>query len=61
MGHEIGDVGAVGAVHRDAAAAGDEADDVVAGHGVAAVGEVHEQIGVALDHNAAVDVALLAL
>ena len=39
------DVGAVGAVHRDAVAAGDEADDRVAGHRRAAAGELDPDVG----------------
>ena len=45
-------VGAVGAVHADAAATGDEADDLVAGHRRAAVGEPHEHVVEALDVDA---------
>ena len=37
-------VGAVGAVHRDAAAAGDEAHDLVAGHRRAAAREPHHHV-----------------
>ena len=42
-------VGAVGAVHADAAAAGDEADDLVARHRRAARGQPHEHVVEALD------------
>ena len=43
---------AVGAVHGDALVAGDEADDVVAGHRRAAARELHPYVVHALDGNA---------
>ena len=51
------DVGAVGAVHRDAAAAGDEADDRVARHRGAAAGELDPDVVGAHDHDARVAAA----
>ena len=47
-------VGAVGAVHRDAVAAGDEADDRVAGHRRAAPGQLDPHVGGADDDDARV-------
>ena len=54
MFHKAFDVGTVGAMHRDAATARDEADDVVARHGVAAMGQTDQQaaVALALDDNA---------
>ena len=49
---EAGGVGAVGAVHRDAAAAGDEAHDLVAGHRRAAPREPHHHVVEPLDVHA---------
>ena len=49
---EAGGVGAVGAVHRDAAAAGDEAHDLVAGHRRAAPRQPHHHVVEALDVHA---------
>ena len=52
LGHELLGVRAVAAVHRHAAAARDEADDVVARHGVAAARQAHERAFHALHHHA---------
>ena len=54
------DVDAVAAVHRDAAAAGDEADDRVAGHGRAAAGQLDPDVVDALDDHARVGVGCAA-
>ena len=48
MLHKALDVGAVGTVHRDTTAARDEADDVVARHGVTAMRQTDQQTAVAL-------------
>ena len=48
MLHKTLDVGAVGTVHRNAATTCDEADDIVARHGIAAVRQTHQQAAVAL-------------
>ena len=53
-------VRAVGAVHRDAAAARDEADDLVAGHRRAALRELDEDVGRAAHEDAGVAAAGLA-
>ena len=62
MLHEALDVGAVGAMYRNATTARDEADDVVARHGVAAMSQTDQQaaVALALDDNA-VTCALAAL
>ena len=62
MFHKALDVGAVGAMHRNATTARDEADDVVARHGVAAMSQTDQQaaVALALDDNA-VTCALAAL
>ena len=54
MLHKTLDVGAVGAMHRNATTARDEADDVVARHGIAAMGQTNQQaaVALALDDNA---------
>ncbi|GMA85179.1 hypothetical protein GCM10025868_04290 [Angustibacter aerolatus] len=57
LGTQGADVGAVGAVHRDPAAAGDEADDVVAGNGVQQRASLHPQVVDALHHHARVAAA----
>ena len=50
----LGGVGAVAAVHRDAAALGDEAEDRVGRHRRAALGELDPDVGRALDDDAGV-------
>ena len=52
LAHQALGVGAVGAVHRHAAAAGDEADDVVAGHRRAAPRQAHQDVVEPLDVHA---------
>ena len=54
MLHKTLDVGAVGAMHRNAAAARDEADDIVARHRIAAMRQTDQQsaVALALDDNA---------
>ena len=52
LGHELLGVRAVAPVHRHAAAARDEADDVVARHGVAAAGQAHKRTFHAFHHHA---------
>src|SRR5712692_6107406 len=47
--HQILNVGAQASVHGNAAAAGDVADNFVAGNGIAALGAVNEQVAVALN------------
>ena len=54
LGHQAHGVGAVGAVHRHAAAAGDEADDLVARHRRAAARQAHQHVVEALDVHAGV-------
>ena len=49
---QLGGVRAVGAVDRDAGTAGDEAEDRVAGHRGAALGQLDQQVVGALDHDA---------
>ena len=51
MLHKTLDVGAVGTVHRDTATTRDEADDIVARHGIAAMCQTHQQAAVALALN----------
>ena len=60
VGHERLHVRAVGAVHRDPAAARDEADDLVARHGGAALGELDEDVGRPAHQDAGVAAARLA-
>ena len=62
MFHKTLNVGAVGAMHRDAATARDEADNVVARHRIAAMRQTNKQtaVALALDDNA-VTGALAAL
>ncbi len=55
-GERLG-VGAVGPVHRDAAAPGDEAHDLVAGHRGAAARETHHDVVEALDVHPGLGVA----
>ena len=50
---DAADIGAIGAVDSDAAAAGDQADDAVAGNGGAALAEADHQILHALNADAA--------
>src|SRR5690606_40372401 len=50
---QVEDVGAVGAMDRDPAAAGDVADDAVAGDRLAALGVPHHQVVEPLDADAA--------
>ena len=57
----VGGVDAVGLVHGHAASAGDIADDLVAGHGVAATGEAHQHAAFALDVDAVGGLAQMAL
>ena len=57
LGAQAEGVGAVGAVHRHAAAAGDEAHDLVARNRRAAPGEPHHHVVEAFDVDADVDVA----
>ena len=57
LGAELGGVGAVVAVHRDAAALGDEAEDPVGGHRRAALRELHPHIGGALHDDAGLGAA----
>ena len=45
LGPQVGGVDAVGPVHRDAGAAGDEAEDLVAGHRRTALGQLDQQVG----------------
>ena len=54
MFHKTLDVGAVGAMYRDTAAARDEADDIVARHRIAAMSQTDQQTAaaLALDDNA---------
>ena len=54
MLHKTLDVGAIGAMHRNAAAARDEAHDVVARHRVATMRQTNQQaaVALALDDNA---------
>ena len=52
--HQRLHVVAVRLVHRDAGAAGDEADDLVAGHRRAASGELHQDVGCATHQHAGV-------
>ena len=52
LAHQALGVGAVGAVHRHAATAGDEADDVVAGHRRAAPRQADEDVVETLDVDA---------
>ena len=52
VAHQRHRVGAVGAVDADAAATGDEADDLVAGHRRAALGQAHEHVVEPLDVDA---------
>ena len=62
MLHKTLDVGAVGAMHRNATTARDEADDIVARHRIAAMCQTDQQaaVALALDDNA-VTGALAAL
>src|SRR5437016_7204706 len=48
--HEILDVGTRSSVHGYAAAAGNVADNFIAGNGIATLGAVNKQVVVALDH-----------
>ena len=52
VGVELEDLGAIAQVHGHAAAARDEADDVVAGKRTAAAGEAHQHVGLAADADA---------
>ena len=54
---QIQHIDAVAAVNGDAAAPGDEALDLVAGHRIAALGEADRQVVHSLDHDAAVALA----
>ena len=55
LSRELGHVDTVAAVHRDAAASGDVAHDVVARQRRAAFGKAHQHAWFALDHHAVAD------
>ena len=57
---EIDGIGTVRSMHRHAAAAGDESDDIITGHGVAALGQVYHQSFLPLHQHAAVGTGLYA-